>query len=476
MQAIRLIRLTLASKYIMLVDMSIWGSRKKQQVINERDDRYILCIDGGGMRGVVPAVLLKKLSDLLKDAGDDRPFYAHFDLIAGTSTGGLLALALAAPAARTGLELEALPPAPVYAPQEPQSAWRRFLSGPQQPTVTGIIPEGIAPGQLLNLYLESGKDIFPKSPSRPLSILGPIFTDKYDVRPLSRLLKRVFDDIPLSEATVPVMVVTYDTKYAKPVVMSSRDSHGFLMREAARATSAAPTFFSPAILTDRQEGKRLSLIDGGVIANNPILFAYLEAKKLYPDAKRFHVLSLSTASKTYTFDAEKTGGGVIGWLDPAKGAPIQKIYAQSQMQTSELLASGIPDLDYIRVHGEIGTEKVKMDDTSEHAMKLLQQGAEQIYQDNREKLQGFAVQLSKRTNFDQIAFPAAADAEADTGAQVEEIEAAATDPEEAPASEDIDIDDVVNDSAINIPTSEVLPVMPNHHRTRKQRHLEAEKV
>jgi patatin-like phospholipase/acyl hydrolase len=82
----------------MLVVMSIWGTRKKQQIADERDDRYILCIDGGGMRGVVPAVLLGKLARLLQDAGDERPFYAHFDLIAGTSTGGLLALALAAPA------------------------------------------------------------------------------------------------------------------------------------------------------------------------------------------------------------------------------------------------------------------------------------------------------------------------------------------------------------------------------------------
>ena len=397
--------LTLADNCIMLVDMSIWGPRKKKEVINERDDRYILCIDGGGMRGVVPAVLLKKLSELLKEAGDERPFYAHFDLIAGTSTGGLLALALAAPASRTGLRQETLPPAPFYALPDAQPPWRRILFGQTPPLSVGTIPTGVDPAQLLDLYLESGREIFPKSPSRPLSILGPIFTDKYNEKPLSRLLKRVFDDIPLSDAVVPVMVVAYDTKYAAPVVLSSRDGHGFLMREAARATSAAPTYFSPAILTDRQEGKRLSLIDGGVIANNPVLFAYLEAKKLYPDAKRFHILSFSTASTTFTFDAGKTGGGVIGWLDPAKGAPIQKIYSQSQMQTSDLLAQGIPDLDYIRVHGAIGQEKVKLDDTSDSAMQKLQQGAEVIYQENKEKLRGFAVQLSRRTNFDQLRLP-----------------------------------------------------------------------
>ncbi|MFA6688522.1 MAG: patatin-like phospholipase family protein [Sphaerochaetaceae bacterium] len=388
----------------MLVVMSIWGTRKKQQIADERDDRYILCIDGGGMRGVVPAVLLGKLARLLQDAGDERPFYAHFDLIAGTSTGGLLALALAAPADKSGLSKEGAAATPVFQKAEPSPAWKRVLFGDPPPVVAGVIPDGIDPDQLLNLYLESGKDIFPKGPSRPLSILGPIFSDKYDEKPLMRLLRRVFDDIPLSDATIPVMVVTYDTKHASPILLSSRDSHGFLMREAARATSAAPTFFSPAIIKDRQTGKILNLIDGGVVANNPVLYAYHEAKHLYPDAKRFHILSFSTASSTFSFDAGKAGG-VIGWVDPAKGAPIQKIYAQSQMQTSDMIAASITDLDYIRIHGELGAEHVRLDDTSEVAMDKLSHGAERIFQENYEALQGFAIQLSKRTNFDQVRLP-----------------------------------------------------------------------
>ena len=55
------------------------------------DTRYILAIDGGGMRGIIPAYILKKLDELIKAEGDERPLYSHFDLVAGTSTGGLLA-------------------------------------------------------------------------------------------------------------------------------------------------------------------------------------------------------------------------------------------------------------------------------------------------------------------------------------------------------------------------------------------------
>lgn len=57
-------------------------------------ERFILCLDGGGMRGIIPATLLMHIEQLLHSMGDERPLYSHFDLIAGTSTGGLIALAL----------------------------------------------------------------------------------------------------------------------------------------------------------------------------------------------------------------------------------------------------------------------------------------------------------------------------------------------------------------------------------------------
>jgi patatin-like phospholipase/acyl hydrolase len=58
---------------------------------------FILSIDGGGIRGVIPAVFLSRLKDLLEEKGLQKPFHKIFDLMAGTSTGGLIALALSAP-------------------------------------------------------------------------------------------------------------------------------------------------------------------------------------------------------------------------------------------------------------------------------------------------------------------------------------------------------------------------------------------
>ena len=68
---------------------------KKEE--KKKETRYILSLDGGGMRGIVPAFILKKMNEELKNRGITRPLYSYFDLVAGTSTGGLIALGLTAP-------------------------------------------------------------------------------------------------------------------------------------------------------------------------------------------------------------------------------------------------------------------------------------------------------------------------------------------------------------------------------------------
>ena len=362
-----------------------------------QEERYILSIDGGGMRGVIPAVILDKLTSLLEEMGDNRPLYAHFDLIAGTSTGGLLALALTAPAQKTNLQLDGRFISYIYEQEEMTLRDKFFKRNPAE-HLSGTLPFGIKTKVLESLYVKHGKEIFPRNQGR---IFSQIFTDKYDSEPLERYLKATFGNLALKDAVVPVMVMTYDAANGKPFPISSRDSHGFLFWEAGRATSAAPTYFKPAYLFDREEQTMQTLIDGGMIANNPALFAYSEAKKLYPHAKKFHILSLSTASSDFIFKISGSGTGVIGWIDPAKGTPIQKIYACSQIQTTDYIANDIPDLSYTRVHGTLG-EKVKLDDTSASALTMMKEGGLTLFRENEDKIRNYAERIVKRTNFDQL--------------------------------------------------------------------------
>ena len=90
----------------------------------KREIRYILSIDGGGMRGIIPSVVLARLNSILRSMGDRRPLYSHFDMIAGTSTGALLALGLASPAEKTALTAENLQP---FAVESVRKTGRKFL-------------------------------------------------------------------------------------------------------------------------------------------------------------------------------------------------------------------------------------------------------------------------------------------------------------------------------------------------------------
>ncbi|MBI9096197.1 MAG: patatin-like phospholipase family protein [Sphaerochaeta sp.] len=361
------------------------------------EERFILSIDGGGMRGVIPAVILNTLATQLEERGDRRPLYSHFDLIAGTSTGGLLALALTAPVERTNLPPDSRFISYIYEHGEPSLA-DKLLGRKTPEELKGTLPFGVEMSALEKLYLHHGKEIFPKNQGR---LFSQIFTDKYDSQPLEKYLKKTFGNLPLRDAVVPLMLMTYDVAKGRPFPLSSRDSHDFLFWEAGRATSAAPTYFKPAYLYDRQEETMQTLIDGGLIANNPTLFAYSEAKKLYPHAKKFHILSISTASSDFGFTISGAGSGVIGWIDPAKGTPIQKIYAGSQLQAVDAIAPDIPDIEYTRIHGSLG-EQIRLDSTSSTALAMMREKAMQIYRDNDTRIGEYVEKLQRRKNFDQL--------------------------------------------------------------------------
>ena len=361
------------------------------------EERFILSIDGGGMRGVIPAVILNTLATQLEELGDRRPLYSHFDLIAGTSTGGLLALALTAPVERTNLPIDTRFISYIYEHGE-TSLTDKLFGRKTHEELKGTLPFGVETSALEKLYLHHGKEIFPKNQGR---LFSQIFTDKYDSQPLEKYLKQTFGNLPLRDAVVPLMLMTYDVAKGRPFPLSSRDSHDFLFWEAGRATSAAPTYFKPAYLYDRQEETMQTLIDGGMIANNPALFAYSEAKKLYPHAKKFHILSISTASSDFGFTISGAGSGVIGWIDPAKGTPIQKIYAGSQLQAVDAIAPDIPDIEYTRIHGSLG-EQVRLDSTSSAALAMMRERALQIYRDNDKGIGEYVEKLQRRNNFDQL--------------------------------------------------------------------------
>lgn len=365
--------------------MRKWGfGRKDNEPIEER---FILSIDGGGVRGIVPATILSVFSDILAETGDDKPLYSHFDLIAGTSTGGLIALGLSAP--EVDIEQDEGEDSPVYT-----SVKKGILKRKKQDILQGYIERAADPACLPDLYLNHAGNIF--SPRN--RIFKSVFSDKYDTGELEKFLSDTFKDHTIGEALVPTMVVSYDTIAGKAVIISSysEEFRNLKCIEAARATSAAPLYFAPKFLSD-SNGRRMALIDGGVIANNPSLLAYVEARKLYPNAKLFHILSLSTASPVYSYDPSSSSGGVSGWVEP-----IAHIYPNAQGNLIETTLGAMPDVDYTRIHGKVTDEKIKLDDTRIESLATLKAGAERLAESQRAELEAFAKKLSERKRWDNV--------------------------------------------------------------------------
>ncbi len=371
----------------------------KKNKNNEIEERYILCIDGGGMRGIIPATIISKLAIKLKEFEEDKPFYSYFDLICGTSTGGLIALGLSTSPLISNLKKEEGEDTLVTYEEEILSFLDK-LKGKKRKKANAptLITRGTDCSSLLDFYKIDGKSIF-HSESR---FFGQLLKDKYEPKHIENFLYKTFQNSKMNQCLVPTMVVSYDAAEGKPFSFRSWDKNDFYVREAARATSAAPTYFPPAIIFDRNTNKRRYLIDGGIIANNPVLMAYSDARQLYPNCKKFHILSISTASAEYSMQEIDISGGVMGWIDPSKGAPIQKIASTSQMQLASYVAQNISDVDYTRIHYSLKGDSFKLDDTSTYAINTLIDSAEQLYREEEDKLIKFINKMIERKDFSHV--------------------------------------------------------------------------
>ena len=236
--------------------------------------KRILSIDGGGIRGIIPAAILAEI-----ERKTGKPISSLFDLVAGTSTGGMLALGL------------------------------------NMPDGTGA-PRHTA-ASLKELYEDKGREIFQQTLWRKLSTMAGYLDTEYGHNFLEGILDEYLGGATMSESLTRSLVTSYDIGNREPFIFRSWEERlrDIQMRDAGRATSAAPTYFEPAVLTI--EGNEHTLIDGGVFLNNPALSSYLEAVKIFPDADEFVLVSLGTGENTrpITFE-EARSWGKIEWAVP----------------------------------------------------------------------------------------------------------------------------------------------------------------
>ncbi len=245
------------------------------------------------------------------------------------------------------------------------------------------------------LYEREGPHIFAAPFWRRIPFLGNLFEEKYPAKGIERVLGEYFGDARLSQALVDVIVPSYEIENRIPWFFKSNRARtdatrDFFMRDVARATAAAPTYFEPHPL------QNYALIDGGVYANNPALCAYVEARTLHPQAADFLVVSVGTGQATTPIPYRKAKGwGLGGWAKPILDVVFDGINDTIDYQLAQLLplqAGG--QRRHYRFQAELRPGDDTMDDASAANLEKLKAVAAGIIAANAGALAELAAELT----------------------------------------------------------------------------------
>ena len=324
----------------------------------------ILSIDGGGIRGIIPGQVLVSLEQKLQVyTGNQNARIADcFDLIAGTSTGGILSCIYLCP------DLDGAPERPRFSAEE-----------------------------AVALYLQKGSDIFDVSAWQRMKTLSGMRDEKYEAKELEKALNSYLGDLRLSQLLKPCLITSYDienrrTKFFTQHDARAKEMHDFLVRDVARATSAAPTYFETEMV-ESMTGVPYPLIDGGVFENNPTLCAYAEARKKFqskPTARDMAILSIGTGyvKKSYSYKEAKDWGA-LGWIKPLIDIMMSGVSETVDYQLAQIYdAVGHPE-QYLRINGELSYAEPDMDDASKENLIALKQDGTRIAEEFDGQLDDF---------------------------------------------------------------------------------------
>lgn len=271
----------------------------------------ILALDGGGLRGAFTAAVLAKWDEML-NRGGGRDLISHFDLVAGTSTGALLAIGL-------GL--------------------------------------GLSPREMLEFYRIQGPTIFPKDRK-----LRHWLKSKYESRTLRTTLEEVFGDRTISKDSCCRLVIpTVRAIHGEAeVIVTSHCPDRTAFRDisavdAALASSAAPTYFDEAVVDDTIAIQKY--LDGGIWANNPVLPAIAEAvRHLKTPLDRIDVLSVGTMGNEVDFTAS-LGKGKAGWAPDS----ADLFFAAQEHAATTIADCLLTRARYLRIN-QLSPTEIKLDD------------------------------------------------------------------------------------------------------------------
>lgn len=293
----------------------------------------VLSLDGGGIRGIVPATVVQYIEEkLIELTGNEQTRIAdYFDMIVGTSTGGILACYYLSPNPKSG-------------PNQPIAAYTAKTA--------------------LEFYADKGYSIFNASKRSGFLGLRQLFhAANYKPDTLEAIFEDKFKALRLSDLLKPCLITTYNMKSKSAFFFSSREPsilrRDFLVKDVARSTSAAPTYFPPAEITNLISQEKMINVDGGVFANNPTMCAYAECRNTTfphmdkPSAKDMLILSIGTGGGQFDIPKLHKSGkwGVINWAKTVPEIMMDGSFDTVDFQLKKLFGTLKPEhqLNYKRI-------------------------------------------------------------------------------------------------------------------------------
>jgi len=313
----------------------------------------VLAIDGGGIRGIIPAIVLAEV-----ERRTGRPIAELFDLLAGTSTGGILACALT----RAGGD-----GAPAYRAEE-----------------------------LVDLYVEEGPRIFSRSLVKRVFSLEGWIDERYEDDGLNGALRRYLGESRLKDALTPLLLTAYDIETREAVFLRSErarrdDAYDFAMWEAARATSAAPSYFEPFPVTDAAGARTYPLVDGGVYAMNPAMCAYADVAADGRAGDLEIVASLGTGEQIRPYELGRARRwGQLEWARPVLDIVFDGVADTVDFQAAAMLPPG----GYVRLQTRLTIASDDLDDAGEENLRRLREEGQKLVRERAADIDALCSRLA----------------------------------------------------------------------------------
>lgn len=347
--------------------VAVWGQQVFSRIINRKPNIHtrILCIDGGGVRGIVPATILTYLEKKLQQLSGkpETRLSDYFDLFAGTSTGGMIVACLLTPDKHGK---------PKYSAEK-----------------------------ILNLYLKDSEVIFKSSFIQDIKSASGLLDVKYTPKGMDIICQKYFTDTQLKQLLKPCLIPVYNLSVGESYFFRQRlakidENHNYYIKDIVRAATAAPTYFPAAKTKNVKNTREYCFIDGGVFAVNPALSAYAEFRSLNNklSSENTLVLSLGTGKQNTLLDCEEIQHwGAVEWRDPGSNLISNALSEQSNL---ELAAVYCDNHNYLRLNPSIGKKhNPSLDNFEYDNLEFLRELGEQSIVDNKAELDNFAQKLIK---------------------------------------------------------------------------------